>query len=122
MSEAGIAALTESGAPVPAVKEMGTETDEDFPTGSEYRATYLLPLVKWLEAQSGCSFRFNTEVITIGRGNLFKGDMGKAKRGAVAFRTLVASADTGEAYLTSDAVVDASGTYTTSTYLVSNSM
>uniref|UniRef100_A0A7S2GGT9 L-ornithine N(5)-oxygenase n=1 Tax=Octactis speculum TaxID=3111310 RepID=A0A7S2GGT9_9STRA len=88
---------------------------DEFPTGQQYRETYLEPLVEWLSSSGECAIRCAMEVISIGRGRLLKSDM--SGRAAVPFRVLMAvaggdtTADMEEEIMECDAVVDASGTY-----------
>lgn len=117
ISETGKAALISSGATIPECKEMGEETDADYPTGKELLDRYLRPLAKYVTGSGRCKVMLETEVVSIGKSSqLLKGDMGKSRRKAAPFRTLVTTQAVSangrkEEMIISDAVVDASGTY-----------
>lgn len=98
-SAAGLAALAEVGAPAP--------DSTGFPTGDAFVAEYLEPLKQYLASR--VTFRFQTDVISIGRGRLFKGQhVGDGGRAGVPFRIFVEGPEQDE-FLTCDAVIDCSG-------------
>jgi len=112
ISEIGRAALTSSGVVIPECREMGEETEVDYPTGQELLDQYLRPLGKYVAGSGRCKVMLETKVVSIGKASkLLKGDMGKSRRKAAPFRTLVTTNGENEEMIISDAVVDASGTY-----------
>lgn len=117
VSEAGREALTSLGATIPECKEMGKETEADYPTGKEFLDQYLRPLGEYVAGSERCKIMLETKVVSIGKSSkLLKGDMGNIRRKGASFRTFVTTqADHGkgekEEMIISDAVVDASGTY-----------
>jgi len=114
ISEAGREALASVGSIIPECKDLGEEDQADYPTGKDFLDQYLRPLGDYLVASGLCKIMLDTEVVAIGKSSkLLKGDMGKFRRKASAFRTLVSTKRESEkeAIIVSDAVVDASGTY-----------
>lgn len=117
VSDAGREALSSAGVTLPECKEMGKETDADYPTGKELLDHYLRPLGNYLAASGLCKVLLDTDAVSIGKSSkLLKGDMGKPRRKGASFRTLVATRageaeEEKEEIIVSDAVVDASGTY-----------
>mmetsp|Transcript_85463 Transcript_85463/g.236829 ORF Transcript_85463/g.236829 Transcript_85463/m.236829 type:complete len:432 (-) Transcript_85463:55-1350(-) len=61
-----------------AIQELGVQPPEDeegFPSGKEFLEEYLMPLTKALERHPRCrGMHFGTEVLSIGRGALLKGE------------------------------------------------
>ncbi len=91
--------------------------DSDFksttrcPTGAEYVTRYLLPLSQ--DPLLAGHIRPHTQVVTIGRSLLRKGELiGQAARGGFPFRLLISN-ERGEAVEYADVILDCTGTYAT---------
>lgn len=109
VSAAGLDVLDTMGVPRPA--------SADIPTGDEFTNAYLLPIWRFLGANERCALRLSTQVISIARGSLLKGDMGSDRRRQQRFRVLVTSKSGAEEVIECDAVIDASGTYGNANWL-----
>ncbi|MFQ5734555.1 MAG: monooxygenase [Planctomycetaceae bacterium] len=90
-------------------------TSHDLPdaaallTGREFAERYLLPLSRLPQLAGRVHER--TEVVSIGRGHLMKGDLiGKTERGNDAFRLLIRNKD-GERFAAAEVVLDCSGVF-----------
>ena len=106
VSATGREVLKEMGAPVP---------DESvFPTGAALIAEYLQVLEDFLCKSGRCEFKFNSELISIGRSSFLKWEHigANGKRKGAPFRLLLQSA-AGEEELVTDCnfLVDSSGTW-----------
>ena len=72
MSPTGISCLEDAGVSVPKRTAVSEATAEDFPSGSELLEHYFTPLAEWLKASGCCEIRTGSEVVSIGKGSLFK--------------------------------------------------
>mmetsp|Transcript_100486 Transcript_100486/g.299817 ORF Transcript_100486/g.299817 Transcript_100486/m.299817 type:complete len:432 (+) Transcript_100486:63-1358(+) len=104
----------------------GPTDEESFPTGQEFYDEYLKPLTKALEQHPKCrGMHFGTEVLSIGRGALLKGEsigggamcmpshapLCQTQRAQTPFRLLVRDA-AGERFLDGfDFIADCTGSY-----------
>jgi len=118
-TKAGLEALEKLGVSAPA-------DEEGFPTGQEFFEEYLQPLAKALQQLPSCrGVHFGTEVISLGRGALLKGEsiggggvkmpshapLCQKQRAQTPFRLLVRDA-AGERFLDGfDYVADCTGSY-----------
>ncbi|NIR50339.1 NAD(P)-binding domain-containing protein, partial [candidate division KSB1 bacterium] len=83
---------------------------EAYLTGKQHVDAYLLPLSRL--PQLAHSVHSNTDIQTIGRAQILKGDLiGSTDRTTYPFRILIADADGNEKMHTADIVIDASGVY-----------
>ena len=101
-SPRGLNVLREASLPLP--------SEEDFPSGDEYRNTYLLPIADHLAALPNVSILYNTKCVSASKSQgILKGDMGAARR--TPFRVLTETAEGVESVLCSDYLVDCSGSW-----------
>ena len=104
-SAAGLAVLEELGIPAPPPGE--------FPTGAEFVSGYLVHLGRFLDTCGNCKIMLSTQVLSVGRGDLLKGqDCTRSKdRGVQMFRVLVETVDGEDVIEGLDVIIDATGTY-----------
>jgi len=107
ISATGKEVLTEMGAAMP---------DESvFPTGAQLISEYLQVLCDFLVKSGKCRFKFNAELVSIGRGTFLKKEHigANGRRKGAPFRLLVQSTQSGDEEIITDCnfLVDCTGTW-----------
>jgi hypothetical protein len=104
-----------AGTPCP---DVDVNSDAVFPTGREFYRAYLCVIADHL-AENGVDVKTSTEVLSVSRAGLSKGqEIGSAERASALFNILVRDNEGEEELLEGfDAVIDASGSYGNHNYL-----
>ena len=99
------------------LKEMGAAMpdDEAFPTGAQLISEYLQVLLDFLHKSGKCRFKFDSELVSIGRGTFLKKEHigANGRRKGAPFRLLIQSTQSGQEEIITDCnfLVDCTGTW-----------